>query len=956
MKKNDKLVVLFGVIILVISSIGVYLWVPESVEASAVAIEDVLNISSHYSREVVAVTVSDSCPFFPLIATPITLRYDPDGMQHLRPLYVKNSEEVSRAVTRVESQIGIPVDEFIDDSDSPKNWSLYLAEKYWESSEGVLLIQYNETGYNLGVVATPLASYLGIPVIVTDEVDAEVTTVLIDLGVKISLVCGDLEGYGEILKFNNVEEIIDLSITEVKKKFDDVKYITLTNPRDAWPPEVLNESYLEEEIQGTVKSSNQFPSHIIDTIRDNRIVHYFNIPKDYKYALVKIDFRNFMNPENIEKFGDDIMIQGSISAYTGTTASPVKRDEHGNVEYDQFLFKEVFYDSGGEEHNVKVNANFHVDKSAEYSLNITFQNLSDPYYPMMPQFSSLAPYLTAYHKGIIFAKPEFAFAADDDKLLDGKTLPGPISVKFNWQLIPVINRHIYDNIHLPLNDILSHIRNISDNRELWKNCQKFPFNIAIVGGTVMVPQYYYRSPHNDPFDHPDAIYGTGCPSDFIYGNIDPETYFMQPHNGPEDVENDLYSYYPEAENVVGRITGWDVQDASALIARTIFYDYLINNIDNNWKDNAAVMTGAGAEVQKFPILNSFMKIRGKDPLMKFPSGEKRFMVKGIADRLELGGFNVETAERGRAMKVGYSKEALGAINRDGILNRLLFPKWLVQIVQGFENIESLRDLQWWREALSDGSGIRGGEIQESSNLIMSDSHAIWFNIEHGDCMMHYLGGPPILYQILARLGIYGIRTPLDKIGSYNVRSVESMDMGPSIMMIEGCGSGKIDSLPPTNTIANTYLHAGINSYISPTTYSAFYGILEPRPAWSLLPIDAGVGFGLIGYIKAWFNALRGSYPPVHFSQVIFEKTYQGLIESNYTIGRALRDGKNAFLPSDANKTYFWNPPLSDSEDIKTTGGAGDRVILEKYCAVYQLNLLGDPAFNPYEPCNEGRFQ
>ena len=242
-----------------------------------------------------------------------------------------------------------------------------------------------------------------------------------------------------------------------------------------------------------------------------------------------------MPPENVEKFGDEILIQGSLVGLATTAASAVERDEYGNVKSDGFYFEEVLYDSGGEERNIKLASSFHTLEYADYKLNITFEKLSDPYYSMMKQFSSIAPYLTAYHQGIVYAKPDFAFVADDDKILDGKTLPGAYSVKFNWKLIPLINRHIYDNIHLPLNDLLGEIRNISDMKELRRNCLKFPFYIALVGDTAMVPQYYYRFTHNDPFKSPDAIYGTGTPSDFIYGNIDPETYFMQPLVGPEDV-------------------------------------------------------------------------------------------------------------------------------------------------------------------------------------------------------------------------------------------------------------------------------------------------------------------------------------------------------------------------------------------------------------------------------------
>jgi hypothetical protein len=122
-------------------------------------------------------------------------------------------------------------------------------------------------------------------------------------------------------------------------------------------------------------------------------------------------------------------------------------------------------------------------------------------------------------------------------------------------------------------------------------------------------------------------------------------------------------------------------------------------------------------------------------------------------------------------------------------------------------------------------------------------------------------------------------------------------------------------------------------------------------------LDDGVGIGLIGYLKAVRNSKQGFYPPVHFCGVIFEDSYENLIRYDCDIGTALRNAKNDFLPEEANVTYLWTPPLDDPLEgpnyIKTTNVNGDRVLVEKYCTIYQLNLLGDPGFNPYEPCNSG---
>ena len=579
----------------------------------------------------------------------------------------------------------------------------------------------------------------------------------------------------------------------------------------------------------------------------------FTIPDDYKYALVKLDVKNLEEARFVNDFGDNLVVEGSLTGYLRTVASPAIRDSNGNIEQggDRLHFESVMYDMGGEEFTVKITPSLHILDSTEVEVSVTVEKLSDPYYPMMQQFSSIAPYLTAYHKGVVFAKPEFAFAADDDKTLDGKKLPGNVQVLYNPILIPVVNQHVYENIHVPLNELLAKIRDIDISETVeWLKGEYFqnPIYIALVGDTIMLPHYYYRSPHSDPFNHPSkGSYGTSCPSDFIYGNIDPETYSLLPY-AEDHLENDLYSSsgFPEVENIVGRITGFDVQDASALIARTIFYDKVIDNI-GEWKDNAAVLTGSGCDMQKLPIITQIREKRiGTTEPVKFPSGEKRFLVERICNTFEQGGFNAQSAERGAAQREGYTAGQLQEIKKDGFLNKILFPRGLVNRRQGFENIESLFSPEWWIKTLGDSSDlVIGGELEQNSNLIISDSHAIWFEKEHGDVLMHSLGGPRILYQILSRYlpFIPLFRSPLDVKGAYTVRDVSAMEMGPSLMLVEGCGSGKIDGFLPTNSLANSYLHAGVNAYISPTTLSAFYGALEPRFG------NKGVGFGIAGYLK-----------------------------------------------------------------------------------------------------------
>ncbi|PNX46628.1 MAG: hypothetical protein BV456_11995, partial [Thermoplasmata archaeon M8B2D] len=867
MKKNDKLIVVFGVIILIIASLGIYYW-DEKVEAETAVNIDFFDVTGSMIEDLPdAVLVSNKCPFDALVATPLAVNYDEQGEQRVVPLYIENESEPSTAVERAyKEQIAQRKVIRFDNYDSPKDLSLYIAEKYWDESKAALLIEYNRTGYYLGVSAVPLASYLRIPVIVTDSVDFEVTEVLNNLGVEKTLVCGNLSGFGKSLKFESGDEIVDMMIDFLPEKFKptdidyEIDYITIANPMDAFTPTIIEDpEYEPYYAKDKIGSGNLFPSGVFKFITGGSKSHTFKIPEEYKYALVKLELINHLDPENVERFGDNIMLTGKLTGYCRTLASPANRDSNGNIINDRFYFETVFYDMGGEEFTISLTSTFHTEDSADYEIIVTVENLENPYYPFMPQMSSIAPYLSSYHKGIVFANPDFAFVLEEGMTLNGKELTGDTQVMYNPQLIPLINQHVYEKIHMPINNLLANIRDIdieTDVEDLADDCREDPFYIALIGDTTMVPQYYYRSPHSDPYKNPvSGAYATNVPSDYIYGNIDPKIYSMLPYD-ENYVEDDLYSEYPVVENIVGRITGWDVQDASALIARTIFYNDVLESQDEDWKENALVMTGAGTEVQKLPFWTALQSLLGHTDPMKFPSGEKFFLVQRIEENFAKNGlFNVFTAERGQAQREGYTWSDLWEIKTDGILNLLLFPMLTVKIREGYENFKSL-NLKWLAEMLfTEDSGIHGEELQENSNLILSDSHAIWFEIEHGDIMMDALGGPKVVYELLARYLpiIPGFRSPLDTKGSYSVREVSNMKMGPSVVMIEGCGSGKIDGLLPTNFLANAYLHAGVNAYISPTTLSAFYGALEPRPNWKILPIQSGVGFGIAGFITAWLN-------------------------------------------------------------------------------------------------------
>jgi len=962
MKKNDKLVVVLGVIILVIASIGIYIYEDVKQDEKEATIQDVFSSRGTFKDNLPeAIKVSNRSQFYPLVAAPLAVHYNKECQKEIMPLYIEDFENPSTAVGRVYKEQLDKYEVKTLDEDNIKDFSLKIAKDYWKRSKAVLLINDSQHGYHLGVTATPIASYLSIPVIVTDELDEDVTEVLDDLKVEVSIICGELEGYGKSFKLESQHEIINLTVDLLKHNFDrDVKYITVTNPNDAYPPKVLETDHEVEGSSGIINSANAIPGNLPGLL-SGAARFSFEIPEDYKYCRVTMEIQTDEPAEDLEEFGDSLTIQSSLTNYISSIASTGKRDENGHLIGEKFVYTEVLYDMGGETYSGSIMGNFMKKRSQQYTLTVTKEKLDGPVDPLMPQLSSMAPYLTAHHMGIIYADPDMAFANDDHVKFDGENIPGAAQPRTNALLIPSINEHVYTNIHKPFNKLIAQLKDIDiDNlRDLKDSCDSNPYYIALLGDPTMIPQYYYRNPHSDPYGSHNNIYGTNTPSDFIYANIDPTIYLTA---APEEdfVENDIYATgsnevtYPYMENIVGRITGgFDVQDTSALIARTVFYDDVLESMTEEWKNRALVMSGAGLEFQAVPGIDWIYRALGSKDPMKCPSGQQHFLSFRTSNIMEeTGGFEVEVLERGQASRQGYSREALDEIKKSSIINRLFFAKNNIQFMQGLENVKSLFNLDWWKKAFDDESGIHGEESQESANLLQVNAHGIFFDYNPVDVQLYAAGGPPLIYQLLGRVffPLTLLRSGLEGLAAYGVREVTGMEMGPSLMFVECCGGGKIDSLIPENTLSAAYLHSGVNAFICPSTLSAIGGYLEPRPF--------RLGWGLLGYLKSQMMANNNEYIHTEFCGWMFEEAYTALADDDIDIGTALRDARNGFIPDQIDVTYLWTPPLDDGKYVqpvymKSTAKGVGNVPVEKYAAVYELNLLGDPMWNPYQPVNEG---
>lgn len=931
MNQGQNILPLLLGLMLLFSSIGITSFVTTAEKTEDIRPDLIRSTSS--AIQPTAITVSDANPFYALLATPLAVHYEPSGEQTVIPFYVKNFTDPSSAILRTEAELGILTDLVIGNVFSPKEASLFIADTFWETSSAVMLIKQDKQGYNLGVAATPIASYLNIPIIVTHSFDTEIETTLEKLETNFVYACGDITVPSSYTTqtFTSFDSVQQELLTVHEFIFNEpIEYVTLANPIDVNRPQVLNS--IDYSFSGTIGSTAFLPSQLLGILtKGGAGAHPFTIPSDYKYAQVGITIEN-KNPEYVSELGDELVFllkspEGLNYLYDGTMGGIAEWDNTGDIIKDQIHFETTIYDKPGE-YTIQVFGKWFGAKSGSYTVDISIEKLDSPIVPLMDKLSMIAPYLTSYHKGIILAKPEYAFAADDDVLNNGQPCPGITQPGSNPQLIQPANIHTLQ-IHAEVRQLLATLADIpvSSLEQLRNHYKENPINIAITADPTMIPMYYYKNPDGMPDNTGAYMMGFALPSDFIYADIDPK---------PDDIENNTYSYWPYQENIIGRVTGYDVQDASALIARTIFYDTLLQHYDD-WKNNALVSTGCGLEFQNLPVLTRLSHILygGRGEPTKFPTGESTFINLRLQDTLATGFETIKGTFLASSQREGFSKQDIDLIKQTGLLNRILFPERILSLIASEEKVTGKKD-------------------HLNSNLIFTFAHGSFNLFEHGDILMDTRGIPLIspLARIYPPLG-----SGLNAKGAFDIRNVNAMEYGPSVMFVVSCITGRTDGLEPENTISQSFLHAGLNAYVGATRVTADPGYLNPRP------LPGGWGIGTLGLLKATFSyLLKNEYPDFHFGAIIGEDFIIDLIRDDATTGRALRDAKNQYLPKDANSTFYWTPPLmssaipdfltqQDNEIEPNQQFKETRALAKKYVAVHEFTLYGDPAFNPYQTQN-----
>jgi len=983
MKKIHKLLIFIGMAVLIIAFVGVFYYTFESTVTGKGEIKDFFEITGDYRENLshTSISVSDENPFYALIATPLAIHYDAEGEQTVIPLYVKNDENPAQTVNKLQMEYlhGYDTIDLTSEPISAKNFSLDLAKKYWKKSDAVLLINNTMKGYFLGINAVPIASYLSIPVIVTDTLDKDVKEVLSDLQVKKLIICGDsfkhYEDEYQYVAFDRVEQIVENASDLVMEKFGTLDYITITNPIDAWPPKVLDAvdySLGPDTVKSTTMNSQSMIKFVIG-YSFNKVHWEFTIPKDYKYALIEITGYNH-ELDGVDRYGDianfDINpnYEGPTLGLPSTGNGIAKRDESGDIIEDSVFVERLMYDCGGKSYTISGSGFWSLLQEGRVSCDVTIKKLEHPVFEPMTGLSMIAPYLTAYHKGIVFGKTDFAFTADDyviDK--KGQTCPGFYLPGRNPALIPMADKHMHDKVHEPINKILAYIADITYEKEidiktLRDHYKENPVYIALVGGATALPQKTYQNlvepiydVDGDGIDDTVALNfgGGGTQSDNIYGNIDPIRYDWS------NEADDIYSEYPYMENIVGRITGYDAQDGDALVVRTIFYDEIINGL-GQWKNNFGNLFGGGVDF-KIPlwvqvlnhlpvskqILNLINTLSGEmvnyvDGPWKYDTGFSIILSQAIEHEIgEELGFHVDTALHEESMLDGLSEDAIDDLKTASLWNRLTFSK------KQFENLVGEEKVQ-------------GREVLENSNFLWITGHGSIYNfgMDGPDLVNAGFDGiilnMPAIWQKLLKnfisphfvTGFWGPGGFLGKIGAYHTRGVTSVDFNPSFIWLESCFCGKILGITPEANVGQSFMHSGVNCLIAATTGSNIPGgYLDPKDKlydtfWKTNKVR-----------RDWEKkAEQGEYPDFHFGHKIFNDVCYYLSEDDVSVGMAFRDAKNDYLPEDADWKLWWSPPLSS---IGLSGAGDDEGfgthIAAKYTTYHEFVLYGDPAFNPYEP-------
>jgi hypothetical protein len=555
-------------IVLIIIPTTIY---AENVEEYTPVFHKLSDVSSLRKQIEDAIIVPDTNPYFGLIGSYIACWYNADTkVSGLIPLLVHNNQKLTYNQENFLNNyldtnenllvLGETLDcnyDTIEILGSPPTVSIDAAVHVFSQASSVLILPYDiDNAYELSLMACPLASYLEIPILIYDDNQMELEQVCDKLNVTNAYVVGDiqlsLQNITTILLENKVD-IQEAVIDTIKDRFNGINYITLTNPSDTVAPYVIENNNISFENHIT-NAKITILGKEINIIGTDTKQYNISVPDGINKVNVHgkiMDERNVINPIIFmylyDPQGNIVSYSNSLAYETGETyLETLTCNASGN-----YTLVVNFYHGFKGGYFIQRGFSF-INSDFEISINIS--TLERPHMPLVPNLSIIAPYLTSAHGGMIVADPGFEITGEDYIVKASGSGTGPW---YNEKL----HFHNNEKVNYTIEQLEGSF-SLLEVHEMLDPYLSGPAWLAILGDTNMIPMYYY-SPSQQ------GIPEKGLPSD-----------------NPYSLDWNLS---------VGRIMGWNIQDISLLISRTLFYKEICGEPEKkrDWHNRFSFIFGEG---------------------------------------------------------------------------------------------------------------------------------------------------------------------------------------------------------------------------------------------------------------------------------------------------------------------------------------------------------------------------
>lgn len=566
-----KVTLIIALLVVLAGAIPLLFSIGRSESVQEVDIYYALTRSSERTQGEDVIFVSASTPALSIVATPLACWYSPheegadapSARYGLRPLLIIENGDLSAPQRRFMEYFGggsilglggeAPGDTVFDGE--PGKVSLEAAKHCFAKIAGAVIVENTAEGYELGLNAAPLASYLNIPVIVIDgttslstlsrELKALGATYVVVLGENSTKIARNL-GLKAIL-LEDSREIRRNVMKAIKSLFGNLNYIVMANPSDVNPP-LSTHSQVDRR---TVHVNNvNIKTARIEREVVGESVQYFsiNVPEGLRRVQIYINFTEvsstLLDPVKRAVEIEPVIFatlydgQGRLVAYAPSLSLEVGKTYLETTSYncpgEYRLEVRVLYGVRG--FNTYLGTDLSISRiEATYELTTVIAELSSPHLPLYPDQSLMAPYTAAARGGLVIAERKFEmtsvrFAKKAEGYGTGPWYEKALHGASNEEAIEVLS---------VLNETMEDLK----EEGLYETYISGPAWLSIMAGHNMIPQYYESK---EPEWEEDVIYGAGWPHDLIYSF--------------------------DLKLSVGRTLAFDAADLSALIARTLFYE------------------------------------------------------------------------------------------------------------------------------------------------------------------------------------------------------------------------------------------------------------------------------------------------------------------------------------------------------------------------------------------------